>query len=84
MEKRFDANALVDVDVASVGSPDVDGEDHQLQPIQSIVGLTKIARTGAKNVLTLPIDTRRIQPSRTWWMVTPTGAIKSPNDRQVQ
>ena len=38
----------------------------------------------AKNAYTLPIDTRRMRPSRTWWAASTTGATTLPNERQVQ
>ena len=65
--KFLDADAVTDVDVAPIGEPnaDVDADDHQLRPLQNIVGLTGIACTGAKNVLTLLTDTGRMQPLRT-------------------
>ena len=44
------SDAVTDVEAAPVGEPDVDKDNHQLHPLQSIVGLTEIARTGAKNV----------------------------------
>ena len=86
MLKKLDADAVADVDAAPVGEPnaDVNVDDHQLRPLQIIVGLTKTARTGANNVLTLPTDTRRMRPKRILWTATPTGAITSPNDRREQ
>ena len=54
-------DAVVDVDAAPVGEPDVDLDDHQLHPLQSIVGITKIARTGAKNVHNLPKHTKSMR-----------------------
>ena len=67
MEKNSDTDAVADVDAAPVGEPnaDVNADYHQLRPLQSIAGLTEIASTGAKNVLTLPTDTRRMRTSRT-------------------
>ena len=58
MEAILDADAVADMDAAPVGEPnaDVNADDHQILPLQSIVGLTEIARTGAKNVLTLPTE----------------------------
>ena len=48
-----DAVAVADVDAAPVGEPntDVDAEDHQVRPLQSIFGLTEIARTGTRMYL---------------------------------
>ena len=66
MEIISDADTVADVDTAPVGEPnaDVDAGDHQLRPLQSIVRLTEIVRTGAKNVITLPTEKRRMQPLR--------------------
>ena len=57
-----DRDAVAEMDVAPVGEPnvDLDADDHELCPLQSIVGLKEIARTGANNVLNLPTDTRSI------------------------
>ena len=63
-ETVSDEDAVVDVDAVPVGEPnvDVDADDHQLRPIQIVVGLTEIGRAGTKNVLTIPADTRSMQP----------------------
>ena len=84
METIPDASAVPDVYAAPVGEPDLYADDHQLHPIQSTVGLTETAHTGAKNVHTLTTVTRRMQPSRTLWAATQTGATTSQNNRQVQ
>ena len=58
--KESVADAVADVDADPVGETDVGAGDYQLNLIKSNVGLTGTAHTGAKNVHTLPTDTRRI------------------------
>ena len=81
METISDVDAVAGMYAETVGEPDVDADDHQLHPIQNTAGLMETVHTGAKNVHTLLTDTRRMQPSRTWWAATPNGATKSPNYR---
>ena len=59
-ENILDADAVVDVDAAKVGEPDVDADDHQLHPLQSSAGITETVHMGENNVHTLPIETRRM------------------------
>ena len=66
MENILDTDAVADVDAVPEGeqNTDVDVDDHPLHPLQSILGLTEIVRTGAKNVITLPTEKIRMQPLR--------------------
>ena len=86
VETISDADTVVvaGVDAAPVGETDMDTDDHKLHPLQSTVGLAETVHKGAKNLHTLMMVTRSMQPSHTWWASTPTSATTSPHDRQVQ